>query len=109
MENKECKLQEMLAGNTLAVANRYGPSLIHFDRKGQFRQVGQQGQSSEGLLWTSDDRLFITVTILPEGVEPKEYSLDMNGRILGSSWTEVDPRNGLISYKLLKGHPNFKA
>lgn len=102
-------LAQLVSGNTLVVANWFGPTLIHFYRNGKFRQLGQQGQTSEGVWRATDDSLCVTVTSLPPDRTPKEHCLELKGKSIGSKWMGgVDPRNGPISYSLVAGHPSFK-
>ncbi|ATE59696.1 hypothetical protein [Thauera sinica] len=100
-------VDRLVSGNTLAVSNRFGPTLIHFYEGGRFRHIGLPGQTAEGVWRAADDSICVTVTSLPPGRVPQEFCLELKGRSFGSKWTAEDPRNGTIVYELLKGHPEF--
>lgn len=98
----------VMAGNTLAVQNRYGTSLIYFHPNGTFEHHSLKGKVSQGTWRVLADA--VCTTALDMAGQSREHCLQIGGRGPGSTWGgSVDSRNGNMSYQLLPGHPGFDA
>lgn len=99
-------MHAIISGNSLKIVNRYGVSIVYFNKDGTVLHLGDRGQRSEGIWRASDDG--VCTTVLPQPINPpKSFCLVLNNHKFGESWISQDPRNGEIKHTLLRGQPKL--
>jgi hypothetical protein len=103
MDSSDKSVGGLVAGNTLFVTNKFGPSSVYFDLSGAVFQRSGDGVISEGTWRATADSVCSTMKPKPGGKVFPEFCLNIVGRKIGESWSGDDPRNGKIEFKLVPG------
>ena len=106
-------IHDLVKGNSLAVTNRFGTSLIYFYGNGRYRHVGgRTNVVSEGEWWSTFNSVCVRMTRKQLGRPLPANCMEFEGRKLGDSWSAFsadDLRNthagSLLRYRLIQGHP----
>ncbi len=102
MESKE-PIAAVVSGNTVIVSNKYGPSFIYFDPSGVFMDTGPDVALSKGTWRATENSVCVTTEpTVADKVFP-EFCMDFTNRKINDTWETLDPKNGEIRFKLVKG------
>lgn len=103
-------LQKAISGNSLQIVNKFGLTLVYFDKNGAFRHVSADGrQGSQGSWRINKDSVCATASSNSlSGKAPQEHCINLVGQVIGSPWSIHDDRNGNITYKIIDGQPDVR-
>lgn len=102
VESKE-SIAAVVSGNTVLVSNKYGPSFIYFDPSGVFVNSGPEGNPSKGTWRATENSVCVTTEPAAAGKVFPEFCMDFSNRKINDTWETLDPQNGEIRFKLVKG------
>ena len=102
MESKET-IAALVSGNTVLVSNKYGPSSVYFDPSGVFMNTDPDGALSKGTWRATETSVCVKTEPTAAGKVFPEFCMDFSNRKINDTWENLDPKNGNIRLKLVKG------
>lgn len=100
----EQEMRMLVSGNTLLITNKYGPSHLYFDPSGVVLSRNSADHIDRARWRATEDSVCSISDPTPDGKTFPEHCMRFKGRQIGEEWTGDDPRNGKLSFKLMRGN-----